>query len=115
MRDKIKALMLDGKTVALIDLPAPKEGDTALKDEIHSIIGGQEIACAISTDAMLIANERLDASGMMQNPIASLLARRQIFGNAVIIGIHGEIDYNTGSCIVDDVPDDIVTALLGDG
>lgn len=114
-KDKIFALMLDGKNVAMIHLPAPKKGDTALKDEIHSIIGGQGIAVAISSDAMLVANEQLDASGMMQNPIASLLARRQIFGNALIIGISGDIDYDTGSCVVADVPDDIVKALMGDG
>lgn len=114
MRDKIKALKLDGKTVELIDLPDPNEPNDALKKEVERIIGGRNIAVKISEDALIIAAEHGETAGYSQNPLASLVMRQQVFGTALIIGAK-KIEEETGDTWVDDVPNDIVNALMGDG
>lgn len=110
----MKALKLDGKTVELIDLPDPNRAPCEMHTEIERIIGGRNTAVKISEDALIIAAEHGGETGYSQNPLASLVMRQQVFGTALIIGAK-KIDEKTGDTWVDDVPDDIVIALLGDG
>lgn len=84
----MKALKLEGRTVELIEL-AGTNTETELK-AMQQAVGGYIECVTIAEDAALIVDEEGLLKGLDQNALASLVARRQIVGTALLVGIDGE-------------------------
>lgn len=62
---------------------------------------GKDIDIIMLGDGVLYHNLKAEASGMLRNELASLIAHTSVYGPAIIAGMHG-----------DDVPESYVQAYL---
>lgn len=84
----MKALKLEDRTVELIEL-----GSTSVETELKAMqqaVGGYIESVTIAEDAALLVDEEGLLKDLSQNALASLVARRQIVGTALLVGIDGE-------------------------
>lgn len=84
----MKALKLEDRTVALIELDSTSV-ETELK-AMQQAVGGHIESVTIAEDAALLVDEEGLLKTLNQNAPASLVARRQIVGTALLVGIDGE-------------------------
>ncbi len=82
------ALKLEGRTVELIEL-AGTNTETELK-AMQQAVGGYVEQVTIAEDAALLVDEEGLLKDLTQNALASLVARRQIVGTALLVGIDGD-------------------------
>ena len=106
----MKALKIENRKVTLIDI-----ANGTPDEELHALqtaIGGYIEVVRISEDAALIVDEEGLLKALNQNALASLVARQQIVGTAVIVGLIVNADGETVFC---DCPERYVTNLLALG
>lgn len=84
----MKALKLEGRTITLIELDSTNT-ETELK-AMQQAVGGYIECVTIAEDAALLVDEEGLLKALSQNALASLVARRQIVGTALLVGIDGE-------------------------
>jgi hypothetical protein len=92
----IKALKIEDG-VKLIDLRY-NEFSVSMELECNS---GKDIDIIMLPDGVLYHNHTAESAGKMRNELASLIARQDVYGPAIIAGRHG-----------DDVPQQYVDAYL---
>lgn len=106
----MKALKIENRKVTLIDI-----ANSTPDDELHAMqtaVGGYIEVVRISEDAALIVDEEGLLKALNQNALASLVARQQIVGTAVIVGLTVNAD---GESVFCDCPERYVTNLLALG
>jgi len=106
----MKALKIENRKVTLIDI-----ANSTPDEELHAMqtaVGGYIEVVRISEDAALIVDEEGLLKALNQNALASLVARQQIVGTAVIVGLDVNADGETVFC---DCPERYVTNLLALG
>ena len=84
----MKALKLESRRVSLIELDS-----TSIETELHDMqraVGGYIESVTIAKDAALLVDEEGLLKALNQNALASLVARRQIVGTALLVGVDGE-------------------------
>lgn len=84
----MKALKLEDRTVELIELDS-----TSIEAELKAMqqaVGGYIESVTIAEDAALLVDEEGLLKDLGQNALASLVARQQIVGTALLVGIDGE-------------------------
>ena len=103
----MKALKIENRRVSLTDIQngTPDEELHALQNEI----GGYIEAVRISDDAALIVDEEGLLKCLYQNALASLVARQQIVGAALLVGVTCDAD---GEQVFCDCPERYVHDLL---
>ena len=103
----MKALKIENRKVTLTDIPngTPDEELHALQNEI----GGYIEVVRISEDAALIVDEEGLLKVLCQNALASLVARQQIVGTALLVGVTCGAD---GAQVFCDCPERYVHDLL---
>lgn len=106
----MKALKIENRKVTLTDIPngTPDEELHALQ----TVIGGYIETVTLAEDAVMIVDEEGLLKALNQNALASLVARQQIVGTAVIVGLGVNADGETVFC---DCPERYVTNLLALG
>lgn len=75
--------------------------------DLQDLVGGYIERVPLSPGACMIVNEEGRPNGMQQNPIASLVARRQIYGPALIAGVVAGADGEEFA----DVPEEYIELL----
>lgn len=103
----MKALKIENRKVTLIDI-----ANGTPETELHALqtaIGGYIETVTLAEDAVMIVNEEGLLKCLNQNALASLVARQQIVGTAVIVGLDVNADGETVFC---DCPERYVTNLL---
>lgn len=106
----MKALKIENRKVTLIGI-----ANGTPDEELHALqtaVGGYIEVVRISEDAALIVDEEGLLKALNQNALASLVARRQIVGTAVIVGLTVNAD---GESVFCDCPERYVTNLLALG
>lgn len=106
----MNALKIENRKVTLTDIA---NGTPA--DELHALqaaVGGYIETVTLAEDAVMIVNEEGLLKCLNQNALASLVARQQIVGTAVIVGLDVNADGETVFC---DCPERYVTNLLALG
>ena len=98
----MKMLKID-KRVELVEIA--EHGGEPSVDVLRAEVRGEVSYIDIGDDAVVLVNASAEASGMQQNPIASLIARRQLYGPALIAGADG-----TNRTLAD-TPEDFVVLL----
>lgn len=91
---------------ALEITPEPGVALTEVPNDLHGLracIGGDITTIGLRDGVVMIANADAENRGRKHNPIASLIARRQIYGPVLLVGAD-EDDF-------DDVPDDYLVWL----
>lgn len=86
--------------------PGPAVALTEVSNDLHGLracIGGNITTIGLRDGAVMIANADAENRGLKHNPIASLIARRQIYGPVLLVGADGD-DF-------DDVPDEYLVWL----
>lgn len=106
----MKALKIENRKVTLTDIP-----NGTPDEELHALqtaIGGYIETVMLAEDAALIVDEEGLLKALNQNALASLVARQQIVGTAVIVGLAVDGD---GERVFCDCPERYVTNLLALG
>ena len=106
----MKALKIENRKVTLTDIP-----NGTPDEELHALqtaVGGYIETVTLAEDAVMIVNEEGLLKCLNQNALASLVARQQIVGTAVIVGLDVNADGETVFC---DCPERYVTNLLALG
>jgi hypothetical protein len=106
----MKALKIENRKVTLTDI-----ANSTPDEELHALqetIGGYIEPITIANDAVMIVNEEGLLKCLNQNALASLVARQQIVGTAVIVGLGVDAD---GAAVFCDCPERYVTNLLALG
>ena len=106
----MKALKIENRKVTLIDID-----NSTPDDELHALqtaVGGYIETVTLAEDAVMIVDEEGLLKCLNQNALASLVARRQIVGTAVIVGLDVNAD---GERVFCDCPERYVTNLLALG
>lgn len=106
----MKALKIENRKVTLTDI-----ANSTPDEELHALqtaVGGYIEVVRISEDATLIVDEEGLLKALNQNALASLVARQQIVGAAVIVGLTVDGD---GERVFCDCPERYVTNLLALG
>lgn len=106
----MKALKIENRKVTLIDI-----ANGTPDEELHALqtaIGGYIEAVTLAEDAVMIVDEEGLLKVLCQNALASLVARQQIVGTAVIVGLDVNAD---GERVFCDCPERYVTNLLALG
>lgn len=106
----MKALKIENRKVTLIDI-----ANSTPDEELHAMqaaVSGYIEVVRISEDAALIVDEEGLLKCLNQNALASLVARQQIVGTAVIVGLDVNAD---GERVFCDCPERYVTNLLALG
>ena len=106
----MKALKIENRKVTLIDI-ANSTPDVELH-AMQTAIGGYIETVTLAEDAVMIVDEEGLLKCLNQNALASLVARRQIVGTAVIVGLDVNAD---GERVFCDCPERYVTNLLALG
>ena len=106
----MKALKIENRKVTLIDI------DNSTPDEelhaLQAVVGGHIETVTLAEDAVMIVDEEGLLKCLNQNALASLVARQQIVGTAVIVGLTVNAD---GERVFCDCPERYVTNLLALG
>ena len=103
----MKALKIENRKVTLTDIPK-----STPDEELHAMqaaIGGYIEVVRISEDAALIVDEEGLLKVLCQNALASLVARQQIVGPALMVGTAVNAD---GEQVFCDCPERYVHDLL---
>ena len=103
----MKALKIENRKVTLTDIP-----NGTPDEELHAMqtaIGGYIEVVRISEDAALIVDEEGLLKVLCQNALASLVARQQIVGAALLVGVTCDAD---GEQVFCDCPERYVHDLL---
>lgn len=106
----MKALKIENRKVTLTDIP-----NGTPDEELHALqtaIGGYIETVTLAEDAAMIVDEEGLLKALNQNALASLAARQQIVGTAVIVGLTVDGGGETVFC---DCPERYVTNLLALG
>lgn len=106
----MKALKIENRKVTLIDI-----ANGTPDEELHALqtaIGGYIEAVTLAEDAVMIVDEEGLLKALNQNALASLVARQQIVGTAVIVGLDVNAD---GERVFCDCPERYITNLLALG
>lgn len=106
----MKALKIENRKVTLIEIA----GGTP-DEELHAMqaaVGGYIETVTLAEDAAMIVDEEGLLKCLNQNALASLVARQQIVGTAVIVGLGVDAD---GERVFCDCPERYVTNLLALG
>lgn len=103
----MKALKIENRKVTLIEIA----GGTP-DEELHAMqeaVGGYIETVTLAEDAVMIVDEEGLLKALNQNALASLVARQQIVGAAVIVGLTVDTD---GEQVFCDCPERYVHDLL---
>ena len=103
----MKALKIENRKVTLIEIP-----NGTLAEELHALqneISGYIEVVRISDDAALIVDEEGLLKDLYQNALASLVARQQIVGTALLLGVKSN---SNGEAVFTDCPERYVKNLL---
>jgi hypothetical protein len=103
----MKALKIENRKVTLIDI-----ANGTPDEELHAMqaaVGGYIEVVRISEDAALIVDEEGLLKVLCQNALASLVARQQIVGAALLVGVTIDAD---GEQVFCDCPERYVHDLL---
>lgn len=103
----MKALKIENRKVTLIDID-----NSTPDEELHALqtaIGGYIEAVTLAEDAVMLVDEDGLFKALNQNALASLVARQQIVGTAVIVGLDVNAD---GERVFCDCPERYVHDLL---
>lgn len=103
----MKALKIENRKVTLTEIP-----NGTPDEELHAMqtaIGGYIEVVRISDDAALIVDEEGLLKCMYQNALASLVARQQIVGAALLVGTAFDTD---GEQVFTDCPERFMQNLL---
>lgn len=103
----MKALKIENRKVTLTEIP-----NGTPDEELHALqnaIGGYIEVVRISEDAALIVDEEGLLKVLCQNALASLVARQQIVGAALMVGVTVDAD---GEQVLCDCPERFVQNLL---
>lgn len=103
----MKALKIENRKVTLIDI-----ANGTPDEELHAMqaaVGGYIEVVRISEDAALIVDEEGLLKALNQNALASLVARQQIVGTALLVGTAFDAD---GEQFFTDCPERYVKNLL---
>ena len=106
----MKALKIENRKVTLTDIQ-----NGTPDEELHALqaaVGGYIETVTLAEDAVMIVDEEGLLKALNQNALASLVARRQIVGTAVIVGLIVNAD---GERVFCDCPERYVTNLLALG
>lgn len=106
----MKALKIENRKVMLTDI-----ANSTPDEELHAMqaaVGGYIETVTLAEDAVMIVNEEGLLKCLNQNALASLVARQQIVGTAVIVGLDVNAD---GERVFCDCPERYVTNLLALG
>lgn len=106
----MKALKIENRKVTLIGI-----ANSTPDEELHALqtaIGGYIETVTLAEDAVMIVDEEGLLKCLNQNALASLVARQQIVGTAVIVGLDVNAD---GERVFCDCPERYVTNLLALG
>lgn len=106
----MKALKIENRKVTLTEIP-----NGTPDEELHALqtaIGGYIETVTLAEDAVMIVDEEGLLKCLNQNALASLVARQQIVGPAVIVGLDVNAD---GERVFCDCPERYVTNLLALG
>ena len=106
----MKALKIENRKVTLTDI-----ANGTPDEELHALqtaVGGYIETVTLAEDAVMIVDEEGLLKCLNQNALASLVARRQIVGTAVIVGLNVNAD---GERVFCDCPERYVTNLLALG
>ena len=103
----MKALKIENRKVTLTDI-----ANSTPEEELHALqaaVGGYIEVVRISEDAALIVDEDGLFKALNQNALASLVARQQIVGTALLVGVTVDAD---GERVFCDCPERYVHDLL---
>jgi len=103
----MKALKIENRKVTLTDI-----ANGTPDEELHALqtaIGGYIETVTLAEDAVMIVDEEGLLKALNQNALASLVARQQIVGTAVIVGLDVNAD---GERVFCDCPERYVKNLL---
>ena len=106
----MKALKIENRKVTLIEI-----ANSTPDEELHALqtaVGGYIETVTLAEDAVMIVDEEGLLKALNQNALASLVARQQIVGTAVIVGLTVNAD---GERVFCDCPERYVTNLLALG
>lgn len=103
----MKVLMIENRKVTLTDIP-----NSTPDEELHAMqaaVGGYIETVTLAEDAVMIVDEEGLLKALNQNALASLVARQQIVGPALLVGVTVNAD---GEQVFCDCPERYVHDLL---
>ena len=103
----MKALKIENRKVTLTDIP-----NGTPDEELHALqtaVGGYIETVTLAEDAVMIVDEEGLLKALNQNALASLVARQQIVGTALLLGIKSN---SNGEAVFTDCPERYVKNLL---
>ncbi len=103
----MKVLMIENRKVTLTDI-----ANGTPDEELHALqtaVGGYIETVTLAEDAVMIVDEEGLLKALNQNALASLVARQQIVGTALLVGVTVDTD---GERVFCDCPERYVKNLL---